>query len=179
MIEQNEDTPYKGAPYMGLDETDMGSHMALRGPEIDAIHEAFNSEDLDYVARRGFAVSTGKPMPNVPLPFITISGSRIAIRVREQMKDVFRGVQLHFSETESRYAELELGQPTDIVDTIIRYAEDAELAGYNGLTHTGPMPVYAMHMKEEQIEPILTELEQRMTAIKEEAARLTEKPPEE
>ena len=158
----------------------MGFTGAELTAELDAIHEAYNSEDIDYVARRSFAVNVGDwSLQDVPLPFITISGSRIAIRVREQMKDVFRGVQLHLSETESLYAELEPTQPENIVDAVIRYAKDAELAGYTGLTHTGPMPVYVMYLTDEQSAPIIAELEQRMTAIKEESRRLTEKPPKE
>lgn len=160
------------------------SFMGFTGAELtadlDAIHDAYNSEDIGYVARRGFAVNVGdKPQPDVPLPFITVSGNRISVRVKNTMKDVFRGVQLHLNETESRYAELEPSQAEDVVDAIIKYAEDAELAGYSGLTHTGPIPVYAMYLTDEQSAPIITELEQRMTAIKKEAARSAEKPPEE
>ena len=155
----------------------MGFYGAEINTELDAIHEAYNSEDLSYVARRGFAVNAGdRLLPDVQFPFITISGDRTAIRVRNQMKDVFRGVQLHLSETESQYAEITLAQPNDVVDAIIRYADDAELAPYSGLVHTGPMPVYAMCMKDEQLRPIVSELEKRMTAIREEEKKLAEEP---
>lgn len=160
-----------------MDEQHNSTYMGFDGPDLDAIHEAHNSEDLDYVARRGFTVNVGdRPQPDVPLPFITISQDRLSIRVRNTMKDVFRGVQLHLSETESHYAELEPTQPKDIIDAVVRYAEDAELAGYNGLTHTGSMPVYVMCLSDEQSAPIIAELEQRMTAIKQEEKRLAEKP---
>ena len=118
MDEQNDDTPYEGAPYMGFD-----------GADLDAIHEAFNSEDIGYVARRGFAVNVGdRPMPDVQLPFITISGEKMAIRVRDQMKDVLRGVQLHLSPQDCYYAEVEPSKPKDLVDAVIRFAKEAELA---------------------------------------------------
>ena len=159
MNNNKDEVPYDSAQYM---------NGGLCGDTpFTGIDEPCLDSEESYVARKGFEVRKGIPPSGTKFPFFTVSDSKLAINIGDNLKEVFSGVQLHLSIEDSHYAEVDIAKPETTLDAVIRLAQDLEFTPYS-LKHTGPIPVYTLCTKGTDMKPIEAGLAERVEKIRQE-----------